>query len=466
MEIQQPYAKDIFDAYSLFHTGILALHELEMQGMRVDLDYLDRENARITNKIAKLEEIIYESDFYAKWVKYAKGKTVNIYSPKQMGDYLYNALGIKVKKQTKSGDGSTDDETLSQLGIPELKTFLEIKKLKKLRDTYLNGFAQEQVDGFIHPFFNLHLVRTFRGSSDRPNFQNIPKREENAMKTCRRALYPRIGHQLLEVDFGQLEVRIAACYHLDPNMIKYIETGHDMHKDVCMQIFKIKEYDGDLHGKLRSATKNGFVFPEFYGDYYKSCAEYIATNWCSLPKTKWKSGQGIKLGEEHLSDHMLRVGLTSYDKFEAHLQAIETDFWKTRFKVYDKWKERWWQEYQKKGYFTSKTGFLYSGVMSRNDAINYPVQGAAFHVLLWCLQTAIKTFKKLGMDTKIVGQIHDALVLDVAPDELQEVVKIMKQIMEVDVRKHWPWIIVPLEIDAELCPVDGSWAEKQKFKIH
>ena len=66
MEIFQPYAKDIFDAYSLFHTGILALHELEMQGMRVDLDYLERENARITNKIAKLEEIIYESDFYRK----------------------------------------------------------------------------------------------------------------------------------------------------------------------------------------------------------------------------------------------------------------------------------------------------------------------------------------------------------------------------------------------------------------
>lgn len=463
--MQQLYSPQIDEAYQLFHEGILALSEMEMQGMRVDVQYLQQEQSRITRKIAKLEELIYESEFYEEWKRFKKGK-INIYSPKQLGDYLYKHLRLNVGKRTASGLGSTDDETLSQLGIPELNTFLKIKKLKKLRDTYLEGFMREQVDGVIHPFFNLHLVRTFRGSSDSPNFQNIPKRDEEAMKAIRKALFPRVGHQLLEVDFGQLEVRIAACYHEDPVMIEYITTGHDMHKDVCMQIFKLDEFDGSIHGKLRSATKNGFVFPEFYGDYYKSCAKYLATNWCGLRAGKWHENEGIMVGDQHVSNLLIDSGLSSLDKFTTHLQNIEEDFWKNRFKVYDRWKEIWWQEYKKRGWFTSKTGFLYQGVMSRNDAINYPVQGAAFHVLLWCLITANKIFKRDNMRTKIIGQIHDALVLDIYPPELDQVVRIMRCVMENDVRQHWKWINVPLEIDAELCPVDGSWATKQKYKIH
>jgi len=351
------------------------------------------------------------------------------------------------------------------LNIPELNTFLEIKKIKKLRDTYLAGFLREQVDGFIHPFFNLHLVPTYRGSSDRPNFQNIPKRDKESMNIVRKALFPRVGNQLIEFDYSQLEVRIAACYHKDPVMLEYIETGHDMHKDIAMQIYKLKEFDPKIHKDLRGSAKNGFVFPEFYGDYYGNCVRNIAVEWCKLPQSVWKKGQGIMVGEEHVSDLLIRNKITSYDKFKDHLSAVEDDFWGKRFMVYDRWKEIWWKEYQKNGYFTSKTGFLYKGLMSRNDVINYPVQGAAFHVLLWSLNRANEQFKQFRMRTRIVGQIHDALVLDMYPPELQDVIEIMQKIMQRDVRKHWPWIIVPLHIDAELCGVDESWASKQEYKI-
>lgn len=475
---QDIYVEGLGEAYQLFHKGVLALAEVEEQGLRVDLDYIDNKSKILTRKIKKLEEMIYDSDFFADWQQYNKSK-VNIYSPKQMGAYLYKKLGITVDKKTTSGEGSTDEETLAKLGIPELDMFLEIKKIKKLRDTYLAGFLREQVDGFIHPFFTLHLVRTFRGASSNPNFQNIPKRDKESMRIVRQALYPRVGNQLMELDYGQLEVRISACYHLDPTMITYIETGHDMHADIAKQVFGLDAYDDKIHSALRGSAKNGFVFAEFYGDYFVNCAKNIAVEWCKLPQTKWKRGQGIAVGEGHVSDILINAGIKEYGEikrdatgrikdvtgFLGHLEEIEEDFWNNRFPVYTKWKKTWWETYQKNGYFVSKTGFLYRGVMSRNDAINYPVQGAAFHVLLWSLIRATETFKQFKMRTRIVGQIHDAIVLDVYPPERDDVISIMQKIMERDVRKAFPWIIVPLQIDCELCPVDTSWADKQKYKI-
>lgn len=457
---------DTASAYKLFHDGILTLAEMEDVGMRIDVDYIHAECDRIDRRIAKLERIIYDSKFFEDWQASVGGKKINMYSGQQLGAYLYDVLGLKVNKTTKAGKGSTDDESLSEMGIYELHVLLDIKSLKLMKKTYLIGLEREAVDGVIHPFFNLHLVRTYRGSANNPNIQNVPKRDEKAMKMVRRAIYPREGNQLLEMDYSQLEVRIAACYHADPNMVKYIETGHDMHGDVCVQIFKLDKLDKKVHKMLRSATKNGFVFPQFYGDYYKHCAEYLCKQWVKLPtKGRWRPGQGIMVGDEHLSDHMIRKGIKSFNDFVDHLKAIEDDFWDNRFPVYKKWREDWWKEYQKNGFFVGKTGFRYSGLMKRNDAINYPVQGAAFHVLLLALILGNRALKEEGLESRIVGQIHDAIVIDVVPKELKRVTAIMKCIMENDVRQYWKWINVPLNVEAELCPVDGSWAEKEEYAI-
>lgn len=449
--------------YDLFHDGILALWECENVGLRVDVEKMEHQKRKLTRRIKNLERVIMNSDFYHAWEQSKRGP-INMYSPVQMAEYLYEVRGLEPKKRTATGKGSTDNEVLKALNIEELNTFLEIKKLMKLRDTYLDGFAREQVDGWLHPFFNLHIARSYRSSSNNPNFQNIPKRDKQAMQTIRSCLYPRKGHQLMELDYGQLEVRIAACYHNDPVMVKYINEGHDFHLDLARQIFNIADYDKAKHGRLRQAAKNGFVFPQFYGDYYKNCAEFIAATWCELgTKGRWKAGQGVKIGDETIADHMLRTGIRSYRAFETHLMKIEDDFWNNRFKVYAKWKEQWWRDYQKYGSFTSKTGFRYTGVMSRNEVINYPVQGAAFHVLLLAVIEGVKELREYN--TNIVGQIHDAIVLDVDPDELEAVIYVMKEIMENGVREMWPWINVPLEIEAEVCPIDGSWAEKEDYKI-
>ena len=468
-----------WNAYQLMHEGILALAHAEQSGMRVDMEYVERKKVFLTKKIQYLEDKFRDSTLYKHWEHSSKSK-VNIHSNAQLAHFLYKVKKIEQANTTASGQGSTDEESLKALNIPELNILIQARKLKKNRDVYLDAFAREQVNGILHPFFNLHLVRTFRSSSDSPNFQNIPKRDEESMQLCRRALFPRPGHQFLEIDYSGLEVKIAACYHKDPTMLKYItDPKSDMHRDIAMQVFMLDKYDKNNPGHyiLRQAAKNGFVFPEFYGDYYKNCAISMACNWGKLPQGKWSRGQGIPIDSEAytLGDHFISKGINTLgeskkigDKwkltgFMKHVRKIEEDFWQNRFSRYASWKEHHWDEYVKNGYIDLLTGFRCRGVMGKNDVSNYPVQGAAFHCLLWSFIQIDKTLISQNLRTKLVGQIHDAILLDVHPAELEHVAKLVKRITCQDLPNAWDWIIVPLDIEMELCDVDSSWADKKKY---
>lgn len=813
------------EAYNLLHMGTLALARAEQQGIRVDMLYAEKKKAFLTRKIEYLESRFKETDFYKHWYHSIGNKHPNIHSNQQLSHFLYKVKKLQPVTDTESGQGSTDEEALTQLEIPELNDLLQIRKLKKVRDTYLDAFVKEQVDGYVHPSFNLHLVRTFRSciaegslilvardfltnpkgipieeiktgdyvycfdnelnpaiqkvlwagktghrevirihysvhgygkgfldvtpehkvrlidgsyeqaknligdfrknddsrhlpkvrvlsckrtkdqlnftghlshgtgilesrfiyskligsllnsdiihhrngihldhsidnleretrenhssyhsknaseevkklriktlnenrykivykkgidnpnslklskftcyrllaeakgqltkvnydftsfknclkaqginqqnvkdrydrngvylwksymkkiadlgraevsnmtgfnyykllrlysyyginisrrwgnqfgkfkpgnhtitkiewinkevdvydievekyhnffaneicvhnSSDRPNFQNIPKRDKEAMNICRKALFPRPGHQLLEMDFGSLEVRIAACYHKDPMMIRYItDPTTDMHSDMGTQLFLLDKLDRKIpeHKVLRDATKNSFVFPQFYGDYYKNCAHNLAVRWGKLTEGKWRPRQGIPMpGGITLSDHLISQGIKSYNAYTEYVKEIEADFWGNRFRVYSKWKEKWWNNYQVNGYVDLLTGFRCSGLMSKNDSINYPVQGAAFHCLLWSFIEIDRIIRKEKWDTKIISQVHDSVILDVNPKELEIVTKTIKRITTVDLPKAFNWIIVPLEIEADLADIDCSWADLKSYPL-
>jgi len=453
-------------AYQLLHNGILALARAEKQGFCIDVPYIERKQRQLTSKIQKLQDALKSDDFYIEWKK-AFPFNINTNSPKQLEHILYKVKKLTPPKKTKTNKGSTDEESLKELNIPFLNKLIRIRKLKKIKDTYLASFMREQVDGVIHPSYNLHIARTYRSSSSNPNMQNVPKRDEEAMTITRKAIIPRPGHQLLELDYGSLEVKIAACYHKDKNMLKYINNpGSDLHKDMTEQIFlcKIDKHIKE-HALLRSAVKNSFIFPQFYGDYYKNNALSLA-KWCSLPKQgRWKKEQGVTFEGRCISNHLIEKGIKSMNGFIDHLQKIESHFWKVRFFEYGKWKETWFREYQKQGAFEMKTGFICDGYMKKNDVINYPVQGAAFHCLLWSFIEADKVMIKEKWDTRLIGQIHDSILLDVHPDELIHVAQTIKRITTQNLPKAWDWLIVPLDIDAELCPVDGSWAEKKDWEI-
>jgi len=433
--------------------------------MRIDIEYVVKKQKELTAQILRIETNLKQTSFYKEWQKYSKKAEPNFNSNLQLANYLYIGKNIKPEKTTDSGKGSTDEEALKQLNIPELNQILEMRKLKKMRDTYLGAFEREQVNDVVHPFFNLHTVKTYRSSSNSPNFQNLPSKDEESMKIVKSAIYARKGNRLIELDFSGLEVSIAACYHKDPNMLKYLKTpGSDMHGDIAQEIFLVDDFNRDLpeHHLLRAAAKNGFVFPEFYGDYYKNCAINLCA-WVKLPLTNWKSNTGIKMPDgTYISDHLRSKGIKSFKAFENHIQDMEDDLWQNRFPTYARWEKKLWHRYQINGFIETLTGFTCSGLMKRNEVINYPVQGAAFHCLLWSLIEIDKILQL--MKSKIVGQIHDSIVIDVNPFEFTYVCNLVKNVTTQLLPKTWDWIIVPLKIDIKACEVDESWAELKEMK--
>jgi len=128
------------DAYKLLHDGIQALAKVEQAGLRIDVEYIKNKKKEITREINALEKQFLKTTFFKDWLK--SSKEVNIYSPTQLGKFLYTTKNLKVFKQTVTGKGATDEEALRQLRIPELDTLLQIKKLKKIRDTYLESFER------------------------------------------------------------------------------------------------------------------------------------------------------------------------------------------------------------------------------------------------------------------------------------------------------------------------------------
>lgn len=456
---------NLLDAHNLIHDGILALAKAERQGIRVDIKQAIHNHGELTVLIDELTMKFRNTKFFKHWEHSVGGKEVNIHSNDQLARYLYSVKKLKVGKTTSSGKGSTDEETLQSFNIPEMADLLRIRKLKKIRDTYLNAFISESVDGFIHPVFNLHIATTYRSSSDSPNFQNVPVRDNEARRIIRSCLMPRVGHQLVEVDFSGIEVCIAACYHKDPTMINYIkDPKSDMHADMAKQIFLFKEFDKKVPElkTLRNGAKNGFVFPQFYGDYYGNNAPTLA-KWAKMPlEGAYQNDHGLLLPSGiHLGEHMIKNGIKSSKQFVDHLRDIEDHFWNKRFAVYASWKRKWYKAYQEKGYFDMLTGFRCRSVMSKNDATNYPVQGSAFHCLLWSFIQMDRIIKKNNWKSRLIGQIHDSMLFDVHPPELVDLLKAVKKVCEQRLLKQWNWIIVPLTVEIETCEVDESWYNKK-----
>lgn len=432
--------------------------------MRVDADYCARAADKTKRKIASIRRKILASPEAKLWGQKYRRKT-NLTSITQLADILFNDLGYKPKVFTEKGQPATSESALEEIDAPFVRDYFRMKKLIKARSTYLKAIIREEVNGFIHPFFNLHLVRSYRSSSDSPNFQNIPTRDPDIGKLVRSAFLPRPGRRLMEIDFSGIEVRVAACYHKDPNMIDYIkDPSKDMHRDMAMECYRLPE--DQVSKQIRYCGKNMFVFPQFYGDWYLACARNL---WEAADRMKLTLTDGTPLKEHLRSEGLKELGACDPKEkarpgtFERHIQDVERRFWEDRFPVYASWKNKWHNNYKARGYFDTLTGFRCSGYMTRNEAINLPVQGSAFHCLLWSLCEILDWIHTEQKQSLIVGQIHDSIVADVVPEEQEEFVEVATEVMTRRLRETWDWIIVPIEIEVEASPVDGSWWEKEKL---
>lgn len=456
----RPFSKSGLD---LLQQGVTALSTVESNGFRIDTEYLEGQLKKIKRKENEYGERLRKDEVWRTWRK-KFGTKAKLSSKEQLADILFNVMGSPITSTTGTGKPKGDEEHIATVNIPFVRGYIRLSKLGTLKNKLL-GIQRETVDGYLHAVYNLHIAKTFRSSSDSPNFQNMPIRDPWMGKVIRRCFIPRPGHVIVEVDYSGIEVRVAACYHKDPVMIKYItDPLSDMHRDMAAQIFKLPMEQ--VSKAARHSAKNQFVFPQFYGDYFINNAKAM---WGSVTKFDLQTVDGIRLDK-----HLATQGITSRGEcdgkerakpgtFEHHMKSVEDDFWNNRFGVYGNWKKDWWKSYQRQGGFDTLTGFRIDGMMAKNDVINYPVQGSAFHCLLWALIQMEKFIRKNRMRTKLVGQIHDSIVADVHISELDDYLQNVRRIMCDDITGWAPWLNVPLDVEAEITPVEGTWFDKHEI---
>ena len=448
--------------YSLLQQGVESLAIVENNGMCIDTAYVERQMAVLDKRIRVLKHALQATQLWHKWRK-AFGSKANLTSHDQLGHMLFVVLGHPVTMRTESGQPSTDEDHLQTVKSKFVAAYVKLMKLSKLRNTYLKNIQLETMDGKLHPFFNLHIARTFRSSSDSINFQNQPTRDPEMGRIVRRCFVARKNHVIVEADYSGIEVRVAACYHKDPNMLRYIkDTTRDMHRDMAMQIYKLPKEE--MTKALRSMAKSGFVFSQFYGDYYVHNAELM---WDSIQKYDLKTASGVPL-RDWLGEHgiVARGNCDPKKKpergtFERHMQEVENDFWNNRFAVYGQWRKDWYAAYLRNGYFDTYTGFRFTGRMNRKQAINAPVQGSAFHCLLWSLNQVVRKLPRACPRSYVTGQIHDSLVGDVHINEIDAYLRLTYKVMTEHIKEWAPWLNVPLDVEADVTPVNGTWWDKQ-----
>ena len=463
-------------AYRLLHEGQLALAEVEHQGVCVDKAYLDATLESTGRRIAELEAEMRREPEYRAWHR-RYGEKTNPASPAQLAAVVFRDLGYESVKDTKSGDREAGDEAAyKHVDLPIVKKYFEAQKLRKGRGTYLKGIERELVrhaDGTwrVHPDYHLNTVATFRSSCSNPAWQTNPVRNPFVAEVVRRCYTARPGFQLVEIDLGQIEVRVPCFYHSDPVLVNYVsDESTDMHRDTAMELFLLTEKQAK-HKPIRQAAKNQFVFPTFYGSYWAQCAPALweSAAHATVPGSKHPDGREMTVRE-----HLATKGITELGDceggadpdagtFAALVKAVEDSFWGERFKVYAQWKRDWHEAYLRDGGFVMLTGFAVNTLLDRKQVCNYPIQGVAFHICLWAMTRLVEFLRRYRFRSRVIGEIHDCINIDCHPAERDDVIGECVDLMTKAVRKEWPWINVPLTAEPECCPVGGSWFDKMSL---
>lgn len=343
--------------------GLKVLVDVQENGICADALYFKEIDEELGNKIIKTNKELFITK-EAKEFRRIKGKKIKPGSTKDLKELFFEIGGLKPEKETKKGSPSVDKESLLNIDTPFASKLMEIRKLEKIKNTYVSQFLREiSSDDKIHPFFDLHTVRSFRSSSAGPNFQNIPIRDEVAKSYIRKGIYPSKGCMFICLDFSSMEVRVIAAISKDVKLVEYIHNPKsDLHMDQCKQLFKATSKEATK--TLRFYSKNQWVFPQFYGSYFRTCARNL-----------WKEIDKLKTNKDILTkDHLKEKGIKDYTDFENHLKECEIKFWK-RFEGVKEWQERTLNAYYSNGYIDMVTGYRRGGHLSRNIVYNGLIQG-------------------------------------------------------------------------------------------
>jgi DNA polymerase I-like protein with 3'-5' exonuclease and polymerase domains len=429
---------------------------MEENGMKVDMQYLGKCDAKLGVMIYEAREEFLKTKVAREWRK--RYGVVNVNSPVQLRNVLYKYLGFEPPKQTDNDEDATDKEALLTLNDPELIKLIDLKKLCKARGTYVRQIQREVVDTVIHTSFSLNIARTGRSSSQFPNMQNIPVRDKVVGTIIRTIFIPFTPEDhVVEVDLKGAEVGTAACYNQDPKLIKYVaDPTLDMHRDIVERIFGVKR--DWITKEIRYCGKNMFVFPQFYGASGDNCA-----------KALWHASGNLFVGPDKVPMRiwLKKQGIKNNVDFDAHIKGVVRYFWEEMFSVYTEWKEEWWQSYLQMGYVDTFTGFRCSMLMDKRKAINYPIQGDAFRLEAWIANRVRAKLRDLEgpiRKVKLMNLIHDSLLSNVPAMCLTQFVDLVQETVA-EVRKYHSWINVPITAEVEVAPMGKPWINKEPYKL-
>lgn len=369
---------------------LYVLADMEYVGVTINSDTLEEIKREAKIKIDELTNEIYAM----------AGEEFNIQSPKQLGEILFIKLGIAVGKKTQKGY-KTDATTLSKLKDkhPIVNLILEYRNYSKILSTYTESLENAKFpDGKIHTIFKQTLTRTGRLSSVEPNLQNIPIRGEEGRKV-RRAFIPT-NDLFLSIDYSQIELRILAHISGSKELIEAFCNGEDIHTKVASDIYGVDESEVT---KLMRSTAKAVIFGIVYGISGFGLGE-------NLNITPREANAFINKYYE------LYPGVKNYMD-NIIKEAYETGSVRTLFN-----RKRTIEELNNRNYMVRQSG--------ERIALNTPIQGTSADIIKKAMVLVFEEFKKEGIKSKMVLQIHDELVIDTLKEEEEKVTRIVRDVME------------------------------------
>lgn len=388
------------------------LFEMEKEGIIARRDALKEYGDKLQIRITELEKLIYE----------AAGCEFNINSPKQLGEILFEKLGLPAEKKTKSGY-STAADVLEKLA-PEHKIvadILEYRGLAKLKSTYADGLANFiEKDDRIHTSFNQTITATGRISSTEPNLQNIPMRTELG-RLIRKVFVPKEGYVFSDADYSQIELRILAHMSEDQGLISAYHEGDDIHRITASKVFHVPfEEVTPLQRRNAKAVNFGIV----YGISSFGLSQDLSIS----------VGEAKEYMEKYFETY---PGVRDYQN-KVIQDAKNKGYSETMFG-----RRRPIPELKSGNYMMRQFG--------ERVAMNAPIQGTAADIMKIAMINVFFRLKREDLKSRLILQIHDELLIETAPDETDKVSDILTTEMEKAVE-----LSVPMEVD---CHTGSDWYE-------
>lgn len=402
--------EDMYGLYTDIEMPLLySLYHMEKEGIRVNKEALREYGESLSTGIKELEEKIYE---YA-------GESFNINSPKQLGVILFEKLKLPFAKKTKTGY-STSADILEKLRLedPIVPAVLEYRTLTKLKSTYADGLSEYiSEDGRIHGKFNQTKTATGRISSLEPNLQNIPIRMELGRR-IRKVFVPKDGCVFIDADYSQIELRVLAHMSGDESLIEAYNEGQDIHSITASKVFHVpvSEVTSELRRKAK-AVNFGIV----YGI------------------SSFGLSQDLDIGRKEAEGYIKRY-FETYPKIKGFLDNMVAAAKEKGYSI---------TEYKRRRPMPE----LFSGNFMQRSfgervAMNAPIQGTAADIIKMAMIRVEERLKKEGLNTKLILQVHDELLLEAPKEEADKAAAILKEEMI-----HAADMAVNMEVDVK-CGTD------------